>query len=315
MRMQNGFFMTEPFNPNPYWDPVIVNLSGAQKFDTDTVFLPGKYKVELQAGASKTLSNNQLASESFSGKINVIVNVYEKFIIRAYCGSRASSGLSAGINPYSGAYKVNGNTSYGSNVSSVNHIFGNAGSCCRLTGGSTEYYPSSGNCLGDGIASSLYNDSCATGAGSCLHFLPIGGVFGIDYLFAFHATSSSGGFCVDSPDGIYVLCGGSGSAYGGAGSGSSNDVTLPSISYNGGSTPYGAGGAGVSGGIGNTKAKPGNNGTGIGHGFGGGVFAKGCFTPGAAAYFDGTQWVESDLVADAREDGKIKVTYLGSLNS
>lgn len=289
---------------------VILNLSGAQKFDEDTVFYPGKYNVVIQAGASKA---GPSTAESYSGKISTTISVPQSFIIRAYCGSKASDNSVAGTNPYSGQYKVNGSVSYGS-VPSVNHIFGNAGSCCRVRAGSTTYYPSSGNCLGDGIASQLYQGSCATGAGSCLHFLPIGGVFGTDYLAAFHTTAAGSG--IGGPGGIegyFFEFGGSGSAYGGAGSGCSNDYTLPSSSYAGGSTPYGNGGAGVSGGS-YSKTNPGKNGTGIGHGFGGGVSAKGCYNPGAAAYFNGTQWIESTEVAAAREEGKIIITYLGPLD-
>lgn len=312
--LQKEFFQVQPFNPNPYWDPVIVNLSGAQKFDDDTVFFPGKYSVIVQAGASKSGYNIGSPEESYSGKIETIVNISDKFIIRAYCGSRAESQTIPGVNLYSGIYKVNGNISYGSDVPSVNHIFGNAGSCCRIATGSTEYAPSSGNCLGNGaFATQGYNGSCATGAGSCLHFLPVGGIFGTDYLFAFHTTASGSGNYRNYSGNFVGDMGASGSAYGGAGSGSSNSYTISSISYKGGSTPYGEGGPGVSGGI-YAETRPGNNGTGIGHGFGGGVFAKGCYAPGAAAYFDGSQWIESTLVAGAREDGKIIVTYLGPLD-
>ena len=143
--------------------------------------------------------------------------------------------------------------------------------------------------------------------------MPVSGVFGADYLCAFQATAAASGLLWQSPGGNMLLFGGSGSAYGGAGSGTSNSVTSPSISYNGGSTPYGTGGAGVSGGT-QAQTRAGNNGSGIGHGFGGGVFAKGCYSPGAAAYFDGTQWIESTLVAGAREEGKIVITYMGPLD-
>lgn len=309
--LQKEFFRVQPFNPNPYWDPVIVNLSGAQKFEEDTIFLPGKYKVEIQAGASK--AGGTSTAESFSGKIITTVSIYDKFIIRAYCGSKASNNNVAGVNPYSGIYKVNSSISYQA-VPAVNHIFGNAGSCCRVRAGTTEYCPSSGNCLGNGVTSQLSSGACSTGAGSCLHFLPVGGTFGTDYLAAFHTTAAASG--IGGPGGIegyFYEFGGSGSAYGGAGSGCSNDYTLPSNSYAGGTTPYGSGGPGVSGGS-YSKTNPGKNGSGIGHGFGGGVFAKGCYNPGAAAYFDGSQWIESTLVAGAREEGKIIVTYMGPLD-
>lgn len=287
---------------------VILNLSGAQKFEEDIIFSRGKYKVEIQAGASIN-SDDSRPPHPYSGKIDVIVNIPSNFKIRAYCGSKASDMRTAGTNLYSGPFKVNGNTNYGSNVPSVNHIFGNAGSCAKWSGfGLNFVLPSSGNCLGNGAVTSYVGEEAfgATGAGSCLHFLPIGGTFGTDYLFAAHCTAAGAGATYDEPNNLYGM-GGSGSAYGGAGSGSSLPIAVPS--YNGGNTPYGSGGAGVN--SGGTKFKNGNNGTGIGHGFGGGVFAKNSYTPGAAAYFDGTQWIESNLVAGALEDGKIKVTYLG----
>lgn len=308
--LMKGFFLTEPANPQPYANKVILNLSGAQKYEGNKIFAPGQYKIEIQAGASKYGQNPSPLYSPLSGKIITTINVYNAFKILAYCGSRAADQTTPGTNPYVGEYKVNGSVVYGSNIPYVSHIFGNAGSCCRIATGSTDYSPSSGNCLGDGARSiQSYEGSCATGAGSCLHLLPKDGVFGQDYLFAFHTTAAaaSGGYSRELA--------GSGSAYGGAGSGCSNDYTIPSRSYDGGSTPYGTGGAGVSGYSDSSRTKPGNNGTGIGHGFGGGVFAKGCYTPGAAAYFDGNQWVESDLVAGADEDGKIKITYLGPLFS
>lgn len=308
----NSFGRTKALVDNSGYS--ILSLSGAQKFDDNTIFWPGIYSVEIQAGASKCGLNINNPTESFSGRIETTVSVPTQFIIRAYCGSKAANQTTAGINLYSGIYKVNGNMNYGSNVPSVNHIFGNAGSCNRAASGSTDYNPSSGNCLGDGIASIQGNNgSCATGAGSCLHFLPVGGTFGTDYLFAAHCTAAGAGNGSLFSVGFAGDMGGSGSAYGGAGSGSSNAYTIPSSSYAGGSTPYGNGGAGQSGGNQYTLANPGNNGIGIGHGYGGGVYAKGCLTPGAAAYFDGTQWVESSLVAGAREDGKIIIKYLGLL--
>ncbi|MEE1030032.1 MAG: hypothetical protein UIC65_03340, partial [Alphaproteobacteria bacterium] len=50
--LQKEFFQVQPFNPNPYWNPVIVNLSGASKFEANTVFVPGRYKIEVAPGAT-----------------------------------------------------------------------------------------------------------------------------------------------------------------------------------------------------------------------------------------------------------------------
>jgi hypothetical protein len=49
--LQKGFFNTDPFNPSPYWDgTMLINLYGNEKYDQNTVFLPGRYEVLVQAG-------------------------------------------------------------------------------------------------------------------------------------------------------------------------------------------------------------------------------------------------------------------------
>lgn len=269
--LQKEFFQVQPFNPNPYWDPVIVNLSGAQKFEENTVFLPGKYKVEVKAGKGLV---------SFGGLIIEDIVINDSFIIKAYCGA------SGGINPYNGPFKVNGYT-HNAVPPTVNHIFGNAGSAGAT---SSAWHPSSGNSLGNGVA---VGDEFS-GAGSCLHIMPVGGVFGTDYLFAFHTTGGASG----------LFSGGSGGAYGGGASGNSVSIfgeAVPTTS-NGGSTPYGQGGAGV-------NKRVGNDGTGIGHGRADGN--------GAAAWFNGTSWQDSsaDPSLNNVSDGYIKITYIGPLFS
>ncbi|MBO7733682.1 MAG: hypothetical protein J6S67_14050 [Methanobrevibacter sp.] len=281
--LQNGFFMTDPFNPNPYWDNVIVNLSGAQKFEENTVFKPGRYKIEVKAGSANEYSN----FGGFGGLITENIVVNRTFIVRAYCGSAGKNTNFGGINPYVGPFKVNGYSVNGV-PPTVNHIFGNAGS----VGGGTGYdNPSSGNSLGDGAIIDRYG--WTSGAGSCLHILPVGGVFGTDYLFAFHTTGGATGLNV----------GGTGGAYGGGASGASYSIFGESVvtTSNGGSTPYGQGGAGV-------NNREGNNGTGIGHGNNSGV--------GAAAWFNGTSWQDStaDPLSVSIRDGYIRITFLGPLN-
>ena len=273
MKLQNGFFMVKPFNPNPYINPVIVDLSGAQKFEEDTIFLPGKYKVEVKAGAAGLANAGGLIIE------NIIIN--DSFIIRAYCGAARG-----GINPYNGPFKVNGYT-YNAVPPTVNHIFGNAGSAGATV---REWHPSSGNSLGNGVTVG----SDFSGAGSCLHIMPVGGVFGTDYLFAFHTTGGVGGL---------LGVGGSGGAYGGGASGSSTSVAgepVPATS-NGGSTPYGKGGAGV-------RDNNGNAGTGIGPGYTNGL--------GAACWYNGSIWQDSSTDASTAsvEDGYIRITYLGPVS-
>lgn len=304
--LQKEFFYVQPFNPNPYWNTVLVNLSGAQKFEEDTVFFPGRYKVVVNAGSSIEYDSN--GGVGYLGRPVIIqkdIDVKEKFIIRAYCGGKsvinyASRSGSVGTNPYSGAFKVNGLTTHGSTSSSVSHIFGNAGSAGFFASSGTPPIPSdvasSGNCLGDGVLTSRGNVTyfSASSAGSCLHILPLEGVFGTDYLFAFHSAGVAG-------NGAGVVIAGGGSAYGGGASGGIWRGGFSGVSSgNGGSTPYGTGGAGV------TDTTVGNNGTGIGNGKSNGL--------GAGAYFDGTNWNDETNYATSAVDGVIKVEYLGPLD-
>lgn len=266
----------------------ILNLSGGQKYDEDTVFPAGRYRITVQAGscypADATYASN---------KITQTINVTNPFIIRAYCGSSATS-AAAGTNPYSGSFKVNARTD-NTTISTVNHIFGNAGSCFVFSGAisySKAILYSSGNCLGDGAYMS--SKSSGIGAGSCLHLMPVGGTFGTDYLFAFHCAA-----------GTYGSAGG-GSAYGGAGSGqalSGGTAAGTATVIAGGSTPYGTGGAGHS----VTRAQQnGYNGSGIGYGYGGGISGN-----GAGAWFDGTTWIDSRTVGAPGEQGIILIQYYG----
>jgi hypothetical protein len=283
--LQKEFFQVQPFNPNPYWDPAIVNLSGAQKFEEDTVFVPGRYKIEVKAGSGSDYTTGEYAL-GFGGLITENIVVNRTFIVRAYCGSAGKISNFGGTNPYAGPFKVNGYSVNGV-PPTVNHIFGNAGS----VGGSTGYdCPSSGNSLGNGAIIGRYGYS--SGAGSCLHIIPVGGTFGTDYLFAFHTTGGTFGLEI----------GGTGGAYGGGASGTSASMFGESVvtTSNGGSTPYGQGGAGV-------NNRVGNNGTGIGHGNNNGT--------GAAAWFNGTSWQDSTANPSSVTipDGYIRITYLGPL--
>lgn len=301
MSLQKGFFMTEPFNPSPFWDNTIVNLSGAQKFDENTVFPAGRYSVDVQAGSGGYDEGGEFGRIK-SRKITKTFTITTPFCIRAYCGSKGS-GNNAGVNPYTGSFKVNSILS-GATISTVNHIFGNCGSSGheRASG----YEPSGCNCLGNGIARSAYGYYFSTGAGSCLHFIPVGGTFGTDYLFAVHIASAGYG----------ILCqGGGGSAYGGAASGGANsDTGHSATSQNGGSTPFGSGGTGVYAPSG-VYSTYGNDGTGIGAGFA--VKNTEHLSWGGAAYFNGTNWVDGNidgLFGGFDDDGHIIVKYLGTLN-
>ncbi len=304
MSLQKGFFMTEPFNPDPFWDNTIVNLSGAAKFEEDTVFPAGRYSVDVQAGGGYT---DNYASIGKAARITQNVSINVPFIIRAYSGSKGTS-VAGGSNLYTGAFKVNAYMS-ASNVPFVNHIFGNSGSGSSF-GTISLYDVPSGNCLGDGgYHNPDHNNWRSTGAGSCLHLLPVGGTFGTDYLFAFHCTAGGSGRA------------GSGSAYGGAGSGAASRIKfiqsyVNSSSYNAGSTPYGVGGNGVPA-PSSQGYISGNNGTGIGYGMGGTWGANGepAGGNGAGAWFDGTSWHDSRATADTTTaDGHIIVKYVGTIN-
>jgi hypothetical protein len=304
--LQKGFFLTDPFNPEPFWDNKVVNLSGNQKFDDNIVFPAGYYKVDVQAGSGGNVDSSGLGRVE-SRKIiqTFVVNI--PFIIKAYCGSRGW-GNTTGKNPYSGEFKVNGVAS-SANIPTVSHIFGNAGSAGdEGFDDGHKYCASGGNCLGNGVKSTAVSTS--SGAGSCLHFLPEDGVFGTNYLYAIHVA----------PGGVGVLAsGGGGSAYGGAGSGGASSSTgTGGTSKQGGSTPFGIGGGGVHASPGPTTVK-GKNGNGIGAGLGGwGTFSLDPNSPahGGAAYFDGTNWVDANsngLFGGKDEDGHIIVEYLGPL--
>lgn len=294
--LQKGFFMTEPFNPSPFWDNTIVNLSGAQKFEEDTVFPAGRYSVDVQAGSGggEPLPGYPDAFRVKSRRVIQTFIVNEPFLIKAYCGSRGWTDR-AGINPYIGEFKVNGVITHTA-IPSVNHIFGNAGSASVAPTGYND--PSGGNCLGNGTI----DNAQGSGAGSCLHFIPVGGTFGSNYLYAVHIAAGG-------------ALGGGGSAYGGAASGSANSSAGGGgiLSHDGGSTPFGTGGAGVYAPPG-VHTTLGNNGSGIGAGY-----AQTSSRPayGGAAYFDGTTWVDANsngLFGGSQEDGHIIVKYLGTLN-
>lgn len=295
----NGFFMTDPYNPNPYWNPVIVNLSGASKFEANTVFVPGRYKIEVAPGAT-SLEN------PFGMGVGIVNMVYEEtitqpFIVRAYCGGNPTSSA-VGTNPYSGAFKVNGRTAgTQANGIDVNHIFGAGGGNEHTSSAYlyNSYCGGGGNCLGNGstdtgtgTASNVYY-----GAGSCLHLLPVGGVFGTDYIRAYHAAPAAG-----------VMGGAYGGGQGGEVTGIGGDWA-----YRGGNSPYGNGGSASS-----------NLSNRAGKGIGGGgklktiTYSGQTFTfaiPGGA-YFNGTTWVDHPGWTTSNPfRSRIRITYLGPLNS
>lgn len=271
--LHKTFFMTQSFNPGPY---SVLNLSGAQKYEEDTVYPAGKYKIEVCSGEKDVKPQYIRPNVVVGPKLSPIIKeelITEPFIIRAYCGSNGTyvsdTQGQPGVNLYEGIFKVNAVDSRTLSQYSlpdgidVTHIFG--------AGGGNYYYNDStsgisgpgsfsgggGNCLGNGSCRSYYTGDGGVdfgGAGSCLHLMPVGGVFGTNYLRCYHCAPGDGG---------------------GAFGGGSGDVQTSGFarSTRGGNSPYGNGG---------TSVYPVKSDTGIGGGTGGEYQAS--------AYFDGTMW-------------------------
>lgn len=326
--LENEFFQMQAYNAGPY---PVVNLVGNQKFEQNTVFRPGRYFIEVAPGLDSYCYTNKGNSSQTSnikfGYISREETITVPFIIRAYCGSDSTGPGAPGYNPYSGAFKVNGvdatNLSQVDGID-VNHIFGAGGgngynywrlSFVPVPGGgtithiSTVYYGGGGNCLGNG-SNYFYgigqNSSSGTtttirsgGAGSCLHLLPVGGVFGTNYLRAYHINGlqTNGAF---------------GSVFGGGATPRTYLNVSGTVHYwatRGGNSPYGTGG---------NNGVNGANGTGTGYGkvaeqsFGGGC---------SVAYYNGSSWINAGAYVNCIVNGQvpesayIRVTYLGPLGS
>lgn len=300
--LQKEFFNTQPFNPSPYWDNVIVNLSGGQKFENNTVFMPGRYQIEVAAGLdSLTISRQGNTSTTFYAQtvyVSRTETIQSSFIVRAYCGSNASGETSPGYNPYFGGFKVNAvdaRTLSSSNRPTgidVNHIFGAGGGNSYTYSSSPfgdiwNYIGGNGNCLGNGNITVYGNQiTRSTGAGSCLHLLPVGGVFGSNYIRAYHI----------SPCGTSSMAGGG--AYGGGGT---SQNSSGGWFTRGGNSPYGTGATNINsqgGGIGGGK-------TGL---------------SGSGAFFNGSYWSDITTTENVITNGVlgrnsyIRITYLGPLN-
>ena len=297
--LQKGFFITKSFN---WAGRVLVNLSGSQQFVEDTIFPKGVYQVDVVAGATfdgigHDQPMNPSTKKGVGGKVYTEVTMEVPFIIRAYCGSKGNYGV-GGTNPYSGPFKVNA-LYQESDVAAVNHIFGNRGGSATISG-QTAQFPGSGNCLGDGVGvNSNNNEKWGIGAGSCLHFLPVGGTFGTDYLFAAHCAPAATGWA-----GTPRCIAGGGSAYGGGAGGGAAYLNYTCYTWKGGSTPYGNGGNAVLGYSGVTWSDA--YGTGVGAGK---IASTGPFKGAAACFKDGF-WTDTNLNGNVDEDGHIIVTFV-----
>lgn len=314
--LQKDFFQVQPFNPNPYWDNTIVNLSGAQKFEQNTVFKPGRYKIELAPGKG-AYNDSTLIPEAIaaSGGLTLVPNmtytenITQPFIIRAYCGSNATK-TSIGTNLYSGSFKVNGITSNTTQHGiDVNHIFGAGGGNAYINASGAYwgkwYNRGGGNCLGNGniITDTFTNTTSYGGAGSCLHLIPVGGTFGTDYIRAYHACCNVG-----IP----------GSAYGGAAGGKYVNSSAGDWGYRGGNSPYGNGGTAQQYTPVIFDGYECSAGSGVGAGGKTINYTNSGYTyqvvVGAGAYFNGTTWIDKPGNLSSTNSSYIRVTYLGPLN-
>ena len=274
---------------------LIVNLSGASKYEDDAVWPAGKYRIEIAPGVGYNATNLfPGVTQTAISRMNHIETIDQPFIVRAYCGGNASA-AGIGTNPYSGTFKVNGRANnVHENGIDVNHIFGAGGgnSYNEVVSLSDSWVGGGPNCLGNG--STEYGTGVATGyvyggAGSCLHLIPVGGTFGTDFIRAYHVAPQQ-----DS---------GEGSAYGGAQAGYYNNVGT-SWFTRGGNSPYGNGGT--------TQSA-----AGAGIGAGGktiSVTEQGITynqTIGAGAYFNGSMWVDEPGNIGSNGSSYIRITYLG----
>ena len=143
------------------------------------------------------------------------------------------------------------------------------------------------NCLGNGnlMRWGTYGSHFASGAGSCLHILPVGGSFGTDYLRAYHAAPIAG----------------AGSAYGGGGIEGTSVGEKPGGWFTrGGNSPYGNGATTLGG---------------AGQGIGCGGLKINNSLCGAGAYFNGTSWIDchGTIPEPSAQSSYIRITYLGPL--
>lgn len=297
--------------------PELPNLLGASAWVHDDIVYPkGTYKVEIGSGASwKNLGVN-IYEPTGVGFTQTIV-MKQKFVIRAYCGG-AGSPTDIGRNPYSGPYKRSAVAQEGAQANGG--IFGNSGGNTVLVTvrtGSRSIIPKGGpNCLGDG-AKYENNSVKFGGAGSCLHFMPVGGVFGTDYLACFHCAGSSVAAEPTSSRGPAQCAGGGGGAYGGGGGAGRAMSTSGAVSYfegwAGGPAAGGNGGAG--GGTAKTHgATAGSKGAGVGAGDGGGavVNTSGSVPAtgfGGVAFYNGSTWSTPTRIIHSGQ-GYIRITRI-----
>jgi hypothetical protein len=246
----------------PMIDEVVLDIVKNQSYIEPRKYTTGRYKVEIQSAA---------ATAAFAQEIIV----GEDFQIQAYCPAFWDGVLTGAPEEEFQAPSIFGGC--GGNDSRVSYVDSTGDA-----GGNYIVSRPAGNAIG-------YN-------GACCHILPIDGVFGIDYLFAFHCGAAKGG------------------AYGGGAGGRGaryyNSSARIYINSTGGTGETGIGGIGGAGGTGTidgelgggTNGNPGTSGSGIG---------AGTPTTGGVAFYNGDIWIEPTRTSYLGGEARIKITYIG----
>lgn len=244
---------------------VVLSLTSGQGYNEEVFYKPGRYQVEI-AGDPGT-ANYDDGQNSFTQ----VVQIDKPFQIVATCNNPVFARDTLGI------------------MTASPTIFGGSGGLSAdMTASQIQ-------------GTHLIHGSLTTG-GSVCHFIPIGGVFGSNYLRCCH--------CGAPASGVY---GGSGAYGGGAGGrGSRFDPGIGPYMNVTGTTGYsgigGSGGLGgtgtITGGVGKGDAgAPGESGSGVG---------AGTATMGGVAYFNGEDWVQPTRGKNTTGQAFIKITYLGA---
>lgn len=220
-------FFSQTYKPS--LNETIVSLSEGQTFNSDTVFAPGLYEVQISGKRSSVSTWVGRGVNCFT----IQTRMTKRFKIVGITSTSATDSFltSLGITSQEGT------------------IFGGSG------GGSAYSGPI--------IRSVVWKQGALNYGGACCHFLPANGVFGTDYLRCFHCGADGNGDYGGS--GAYGGgAGGRGSKY----TGTITRIYTGATGYSGAGGAGGAGGTGsISGNTGSgVNGKAGNNGSGIGLG-------------------------------------------------
>lgn len=261
----NSFFFINSYGELKR-NSVILDLKSGQGYSTEIIYKPGQYRVEI-AGLPGAADYDD-GRNSFTQ----VIEIDKPFYIMASCSAPDFALSNLGI------------------VSKSGTIFGGKGGF------------SAGVSISGVQSKQILQGSLTTGGSAC-HFVPVGGVFGSDYLRCFH--------CGAPASGVY---GGAGAYGGGAGGRGAKTRNGSTGSFTDRTGQEGISGAGGSGGTGGTGTKDGNAGAGNNGnpGSSGVGIGAGTSTMGGVAYFDGKNWIQPARGKNTTGDAFIKITYLGS---